>query len=195
MRFLRHAVLVLTIVVMGAATPAHAGGSAGQWVSDLGTRVVKVLESTSDRPEQRKDELEQIFVESFDVDFVAKFVVGRFWRKATAEERDEFMTVLPDYVATVYAALFAGYEGDGFKVTKESAGNDGTYIQGLILRNDGPNVAAAFTISKPGGNYLIKDASVEGVSLLVTKRSEFGSVLAREGMDGLIARMRKVLRS
>jgi len=195
MMFLRRAVLVMTVVVIGAAAPAQAGGSAGQWVSDLGTRVVKVLESTGDQPEQRKDALEQIFVESFDVEFVAKFVVGRFWRKASAEERAEFMTVLPDYVATVYAALFAGYEGDGFKVTKESNSNNGTYIQGLILQSDGPDVEAAFTISKPSGDYLIKDASVEGISLLVTKRSEFGSVLAREGMDGLIARMRKVLRS
>ena len=104
------------------------------------------------------------------------------------------MTVLPDYVATVYAGLFADYEGNGFRVTKESAVNDGSYVRGLILREDGPDVEAAFIISKPGDHYLIKDASVEGVSLLVTKRSEFGSVLARKGMDGLIAGMRKVLK-
>jgi phospholipid transport system substrate-binding protein len=182
------------IVVIGAAAPARAGESAGQWVSDLGTKVVKVLESTRGQPEQRRDELKQIFVESFDVGFVGKFVIGRFWSKASPEQRDDYMAILPDYVATVYAALFAGYEGDGFKVTKESPHNDGSYVQGLILSDNGPDVRAAFTISKDGGHYLIKDASVEGVSLLVTKRSEFGSVLAREGMDGLIVRIRKVLR-
>jgi phospholipid transport system substrate-binding protein len=195
MMTLRHAVLALIIVAISAAAPARAEESAGQWISDLGTRVVKVLETTSDLPDQRKDELEQIFVQSFDVDFVAQFVIGRFWRKTSPEERTEFMTVLPDYVATIYAGLFAGYEGDGFRVTKESPRDDGSYVQGLILRDGGPDVAAAFTVSRPDGRYRIKDASVEGVSLLVTKRSEFGSVIAREGMEGLIARIRKILRS
>ena len=118
-----------------------------------------------------------------------------FWRKASPEQRDEFMEVLPDYVATVSAGLFVGYEGDGFKVTKESPRDGETFVEGVILRDNSPNVDVAFTISNPNGRYLLKTVSIERISLLVTKRSEFGSVLAREGMDGLIARMRKVLKN
>ena len=193
--FLRHAVFALLILAIGFVAPARAEGTAGEWVHDLGLRVVQVLRETDGPREKRKQELESIFVESFDIDYIAKFVIGRFWRKASPEQRDEFMKVLPDYVATVAAVLFAGYEGDGFKVTKESPHDGGSYVRGLILRDDGPDVDVAFIISKPSGRYLIKAVSVERISLLVTERSEFGSVLAREGMDGLIARMRKVLNS
>jgi len=193
MMILRHAVFALMILVVGATAPARAEETAGAWVHDLGNKVVDILISTSGQPDERKARLRDIFLVSFDVDFIAQFVIGRFWRKATPAQREEFMTLMPTYVATVYAALFASYEGDGFEVVLEREEGDGAYVRGLILRNDGPNVEAAFSISKPDGEYLIKDASVEGISLLVTKRSEFGSVLSREGLDGLIARMRKIL--
>jgi phospholipid transport system substrate-binding protein len=190
---LRHAVFALVIVVVGATAPARAEETAGSWVHDLGNKVVDILVSTSGQPDERKAQLRDIFLGSFDVDFISQFVIGRFWRKSTPAQREEFMTIMPTYVATVYAALFANYEGDGFEVLQEREEEDGAYVRGLILRNDGPNVEAAFSISKPDGGYLIKDASIEGISLLVTKRSEFGSVLSREGLDGLIARMRKIL--
>ena len=193
--FLRNTLLAALLMVVALPAGVQAEQSAGAWVGDLGKKVVQILQQTEGQPDKRKSELEAVFLDSFDVDFIGKFVVGRYWRSATDEQRSEFMQILPDYVATVYAALFAGYEGDGFKVTKETDDSDGSFVEGEILRNNGPSVGAAFTIVKPSGRYLIKNATVEGVSLLVTKRSEFSSVLSREGMDGLIERMKQVLNS
>ena len=183
-------IIALSVAV---AQPARANNTPGEFVSDLGKRVVEVLQRTEGNMDGRKSELKVIFIDSFDVDFIATFVIGRFWHKATDSQKSEFKALLPDYVATIYAALFSGYEGDGFKVLKEREKDGVTLVEGEIQRNNAPNVAAAFSIIKQDGQYLVRNASAEGVSLLVTKRSEFSSVLVREGMDGLIARIRKLL--
>ncbi|MCP4327121.1 MAG: ABC transporter substrate-binding protein [Alphaproteobacteria bacterium] len=189
----RRSLVAMVFAFAASALPAQAEETAGQWVSELGTKVVEVLKATNDQPKERQSELEAIFLDSFDVPFVAKFVTGRYWKKATPGEQQDLMELLPEYVATIYAGVFAGYDGNGFKVVKERKSTNGTYVQGLIQRNDGPDVAAAFDITKPNGRFLIINTEVEGVSLLVTKRSEFASVLSREGLAGLISRMKDVL--
>ncbi len=194
-KILARLAILATLFSALPAAAALADQSASDWISNLGDRVVGVLRVTENDMDRRKTELENIFLESFDVDFIARFVIGRFWRKATPEQQAEFMEILPDYVATIYAALFSGYDGDGFKVTDSGETAEGVVISGVIQRNDGPDVVASFVVSKPDGKYLIQNATVEGVSLLVTKRAEFSSVLVREGMDGLIGRIRKILQS
>jgi phospholipid transport system substrate-binding protein len=192
---MRGGFFAMALFVWGATSPAYAAETAGDWVSQLGQKVVAVLKQTKDQPTQRKSELEAIFVDSFDVDFIAKFVLARGWNTATDEQRKEFLALLPNYVATIFAGQFADYNGNGFKVTKELDRNAGTEVEGFIEQSDGPDVAATFTVTKPDGKYLITDAKVEGVSLLVTKRSEFASVLSRQGMDALISRIREILNS
>lgn len=194
-RQLRFGILAAVVLVLFNGTSARAEQSPGQFVSSLGDRVVAVLQETQDDERRRRAELRDIFLEAFDVDFIGQFVLGRFWRRASDSQKEDFMAVLPEYVATIYAGLFAGYEGDGFKVTREIEDGDSTLVEGVIRSTNGPDVAAAFTITRPDSRYLIKNASVEGVSLLVAKRSEFASVITREGIDGLIKRIRQVLQS
>jgi len=194
--FARPFALFAALLVLIGTGPARAEGTPSDWIADLGEHVVDVLRSTKDDDQARRNGLEDLFLTAFDVEFIGRFVIGRFWTKATDEQKAEFMTVLPDYVATIYAAMFAEYEGDGFRIKRETQTEEGIRVEGVIKQSQGlPDIAAAFLVAQPEGQYLIKNAEVEGVSLLITKRSEFASVLRREGMDALIARIKSVLQS
>jgi phospholipid transport system substrate-binding protein len=92
-------------------------------------------------------------------------------------------------VATLYAIQFSEYSGETFAVTGSKPLSDtDTAVTTQIERPGREPIKVDFVVG-PGPK--IKDVRVEGVSLLVTKRSEFDSVVGQRGIDGLIQAMRE----
>jgi phospholipid transport system substrate-binding protein len=168
---------------------AEASANEGtQFVRSLGDEVIAVLRSED--YSQRKQKFHDIFTGAFDVDAMAQFTAGNYWRKADERQRQEYVRLFGDYVATLYANKFADYTGQSFKVANERVSGDNVAVEGIIVQPQKPPVRVDFRLRKAAGGFKIVDVYVEGMSLLITKRDEFMTVLAREGMDGLISRLR-----
>ena len=181
-------------VVVSQAKSSEAGiasvaGEGGQFVRSLGEEVIAVLKSTDHG--ERKRRFHDIFTRAFDVEAMARFAAGSYWRRADQGQRQEYVQLFGDYVAALYAAKFADYSGQSFKVTGERpAGDDMVSVEGTIVQGQRPPVRVDFRLRRTDGDYKIVDVYVEGISLLITKRDEFTTVLSREGMAGLIERLR-----
>jgi phospholipid transport system substrate-binding protein len=164
--------------------------SASAFVRFLGDRVIQILKANAYG--ERKKALHDEFSRAFDVATMARFAAGTYWRRADAAQRQEYLKLFGDYVASLYANKFGEYAGQEFKVMGEhpSADND-VAVESTIVQNGKPPVKVDFRVRKSSGGYKIVDVYVEGISLLITKRDEFTTVLAREGMDGLLNRLRR----
>ena len=163
--------------------------AASQFVRALGDRVIDILKT--EVGERRKDKLHDQFTQSFDADSMAKFAAGNYWRRANDRQRREYLRLFSNYVAGLYANRFGEYAGQSFNVTGERmSGEDDIAVSSTIIQGQKPPVKVDFRLHKTEAGFKIIDVYVEGISLLITKRDEFTSVLSREGMDGLIARLR-----
>ena len=179
----------VVLVVQPHPLVAEATAQEGaQFVRSIGDEVIAVLRS--DDPGQRKQKIHDIFTEAFDVDAMAQFTAGNYWRRADERQRQEYVKLFGDYVATLYANKFADYTGQQFKVANERVNGDNVAVEGVIVQPQKPPVRVDFRLRKVNGAFKIVDVYVEGMSLLITKRDEFMTVLSREGMDGLISRLR-----
>ena len=67
-----------------------------------------------------------------------------------------------------------------------------TVIFTEIAQEDGPPLRIDWRVRNKGGQMRVVDVAAEGVSMVTTKRSEYRSVLAREGLDSLIARLEEL---
>jgi len=191
---LRHlAVGVLALAWGAAATPrtADAADDAKAFVQGIGDQVVKVLQQNLPR-EKTGEQLNAIWLEAFDVDGIGRAVLGKNWKKATDEQRKAYMELFPKYVAKLYAIQFSDYSGETFVVKGSKATSDGaTIVNAEIDRPNGEPIKLDFIVQSGGQGLKVRDVKVEGVSLLVTKRSEFDSVVAQKGIDGLIQALRQ----
>jgi phospholipid transport system substrate-binding protein len=170
---------------------AEANPSDGaHFVRTLGDEVIAILKS--DNHQQRKRKLHDIFTTAFDVNAMAQFAAGSYWRRADDRQKQEYIRLFGDYVATVYAGKFADYAGQGFKVMSERATGDDVAVEGAIVHGQKPPVRFDFRLRKTDSGLKIVDVYVEGMSLVITKRDEFMAVLSREGMDGLLQRLRTI---
>lgn len=186
------AVCLLVVAVPPAARSAAAADPTAV-VNSLGNEALKVLGKDVD-PNLRVTRFRELFNEDFNVAGLSRFVLGRYWRLATPQQQQEFVKVFTNYVALAYANRLAEYSGETLRVIGSRAAPDGQLVSSEIVRTNGqPPAHVDWLLTSENGAYKISDVIVEGVSMAVTQRSEFASVIQRNGgqVQGLITALRQ----
>jgi phospholipid transport system substrate-binding protein len=184
--------LVVAGLSLGVRPAAAAADPAGV-IANLGNEAIQVLGKNVD-PNLRVTRFRELFRQNFDVPEISRFVLGRYWRLASPQQQQEFIGLFTNYIAFVYANQLAQYNGEKLRVTGSRRAPDGEIVASEIIRSDGrPPAPVEWVLTPQNGAYKISDVIVEGISMAVTQRSEFASVIQRNGgqLDGLIAALRQ----
>jgi phospholipid transport system substrate-binding protein len=198
------AVVVLTLTlgitaVSGAARAEPEASGPGGFIEDLADRALDMLTSPSISTEERNERFRSLLVNNFDVPAVGRFVLGRYWRLSTEEERQEFLVLFEELVVRTYASRFGGYSGETFQINevRDLQNKDAVVLSEIVRPAGGPPVRLDWRVRGPNSTYRIVDLSIEGVSMALTQRSEFSAVIQREGgnIAGLIASLRRKVES
>jgi phospholipid transport system substrate-binding protein len=190
-RFVARALCFVFVLLLGGAG-AQAAQDPKQFIGGLGDEVIRILQDKQLDQPARADRFRVLFAEAFDLQTISQFVLGRHWREATPAQRAEWQEVLKGYVAGIYARQFSGYQGQQFEVLQQKKVEGGSVVQTRIQQPDGEPLDVDFRVQQAGDELKIVDVLVANVSLIVTKRSEFDSVIQREGVDGLMKRLKQV---
>lgn len=189
-RFVARAVSFAIVLLVGAA--AQAAQDPKQFIDRLGGDVIDILQNEQLDQAARADRFRGLFAGAFDLQSISQFVLGRHWRDATPEQRAEWQEVLKGYVSGIYARQFSSYQGQQFEVLQERKIDGGSVVQTRIQQPDGEPINVDFRVQQTDDGMKIVDVLVANVSLIVTKRAEFDSVIQREGVDGLMRRLKQV---
>jgi len=184
---------VLFVGVLISGGPAATAADPAAVITSLGNQALEVLGNNVD-PNLRVARFRQLFSEDFDVPGIARFVLGRYWRVATEPQQQEFVKVFADYIALAYSNRLAEYSGETLHVTGSKPAPDGSVVSSEIVRPNGaPPAKVDWVLTPHDGAYKISDVVVEGVSMAVTQRSEFASVIQRNGgqVQALITALRQ----
>ena len=171
------------IAIPGANRAQAATDSPDAFMSNLGGQVIQLIGNQQAPATERKQKFAALMNQSFDVDGIARFVLGRYWRTASDSERQQFEQVFDKYMIDVYWGHFNQYTGQRFVVTKKTPeGADTTLVSSQIIQPGGHQpVDVVWRVVDHGGKYEISDVSIEGVSELVTYRQEFASAISQNG--------------
>jgi phospholipid transport system substrate-binding protein len=183
--------LILTAGTLAAPPRAAAQSDPVAFINQLGVQAIQVL-GPSVPPAARVQRFRQLFSTDFDLPQIARFVLGRYWRVATPEQQQQFQGLLQEYLAQAYAGRLAEYAGERFQALNAQQQGDETVVLSEITRNDGGKIRVEWHLVNPGG-WKITDAFVAGVSMTVTERDEFASVIQQGGgqVQYLIDRLRQ----
>ncbi len=174
--------LVLLAALAFQARPAAAQGDPRAFMADMGNHVLKIINDKQTPEAQRKQEFKQVVDTAFDVPRIGQFVLGRYWRTATDDEKQQFIKAFETYMIQVYWSRFNSYNGESFKVIgSQDDGSGNLQVTTNILRPDTGQqpVKVTWYLIKTGNTFKIRDASLEGVSQALTYRDEFSSILER----------------
>jgi phospholipid transport system substrate-binding protein len=172
---------------------------AGKFIQELGDKAIAVIADKDVTAEKRGDKFREILRNSFDLSTIGRFVIGRSWNSATPEQQKEYMHLFEELVVKSYGDRLTLYTGEGFRVTGVRSETERDYIiNSQITHPDGSQPTAIdWRVRQRDGKLGVIDVVVEGVSLSVTQRQEYASVIQRSGgqIDGLLAQMRQQLQT
>lgn len=180
MALFRRVLLILALIAAPATMAGAATGPASKFISQLGGDALRMLADKA-TPEKREAEFRRLFLKNFDVDTIARFVTGNYWRSANDAQRAEFRKLFEDYVVAAYVARLSAYSGEQFQVKDEVAAGDDTVVNSTIIRPSGPPVRVEWRVRSGSDGPRIIDVIVEGVSMAITQRSEFTAVMQQGG--------------
>ena len=163
------------------------------FVENLGKQVVEKVSNVNLSESERIVNFRNLYLDSFDNYYISRFVLGRYWKRLDSNMRKQFVKSFNDYIVTTYAPKFKGWEGT-FKATDSLLENNYYNVKMNVLNKDGPTLKFMWKIYlDKNKNFKILDVNIDGVSMLVTQRAEFLSVIKNnpKGVIGLIEAMEK----
>lgn len=169
------------------------GGSADAFIRDVGEEAIQSLTSQILNDKERQDRFRKILNRTFKIPLIARFTLGRYWRRATKAQREEYIDLFEEFIVQAYAARFRDYTGEIFSVGKVRDINDrDKLVHSKLSLRDGRNISVHWRV-RSGKSYKIIDVLVEGVSMAITQRDEFASIINRKGgkIESLLAALRK----
>ncbi|MCS6877389.1 MAG: ABC transporter substrate-binding protein [Geminicoccaceae bacterium] len=168
--------------------------AAARFVDDLGRRVLAVLGDRSLDRAARLERLTKILDEATDLALVARLVLGRYWREASEAQRREFVDLFRRLLLKTMSDRLDSYGGETYEILGARAVDErDTMVFTRILRPQGEPIAVDWRVRDLGGRFVLVDVVAEGVSMVVTQRSEAAEIVGRSGIDGLLAEMRRRL--
>ena len=192
----RLVVSTFALLALFCAPPASAEGpgSPTHFIETLAEKTVAAITRENVSDEAWFEQFKQLSRESFDIDAISRFALGRHWRRATAEQRKEYRSLFADFIVRTYAGRFRQYSGETLTVDGEREVNErDTIVSSRINTPDGPSIRVDWRVRTKDGAHKIVDIGVEGVSTVLAQREEFASMIRRGGGDveSLIAELRE----
>jgi len=186
---------VFLAVLALAAAPLRASAEGPEaFVQDTADRAIEILSNPDQSEADQIVAFRRMFSEVADLPKIARFTLGRYWRSASEAERKEFVNLFEDYMLSVYSERFNRYSGQQIEVTgARDEGEKGTLVTSTVKQPSGPGLHLDWRVEKDdSGRWRITDVIVEGVSMMITHRSEFASVIRNQG--GEVSGLNEVLR-
>ena len=162
------------------------------WVQE---RAVAELSDASITDDEKEERFRRLFNQSFDVPVIGRFVIGRYWRGASQQDRDAFLAVFEDVIVQRFLPLLTENSDRRFEIgtiTPIKDRNDMAFVNSQIPRAEGEPYKVSWRIREKEGQYKILDIRAEGVSMAQTLRSEYGTFIRQNGgkLNALTAALR-----
>ena len=197
--FLRLASALLLPAIGWHSRPASAQGAmerATAFIKSVGDQLVAVVNGP-DSEREKRTKLTAIIDNAVDVDGVARFCLGRYWRTASAEQQHRYVELFHQVLVNNITAKIGDYRGVQFEMGRAQQREDNAVVSTVVRRPNNAPTNVDWVVSNPGSDPKIIDVVAEGTSLRLTQRQDYASYLSHNNnnIDALINAMRQQLSS
>lgn len=163
-------------------------------LQNVSDQMLSTLSQIKDRNDQALYSLvKRILLPHIDLNQMSVLVVGKYWASATPAQRSQFQNEFTQFVTRTYSSALSSYSNQKVRFFPIRGGVSGNRVQvnSAIDQRNGDSVSVSYRLSLNGDVWKVYDFSVEGVSIVENYRSQFADVLRKDGVGGLIQRLRQ----
>ena len=127
--------------------------------------------------EQRFLIIEKTINQNFAGTGIAKFIAGNAWKMASKDTKKDYVKNFKRHLALNIASMMQGYSDQEYKLSNSRVDENNVILIDMEIFSDTGSVIVTWRLKESKGNFYVIDLIVADISLVVTKRSEFNSML------------------
>lgn len=184
---------ILCLAAAAIAMPAQAANEpAAVLIERVANEVIALIKAKTGR--DREAGIRTILVTYFDLPFMGQSALGTHWAGTSAPERERFLKAVASAEARAYSERFGQYSGQTLTVGRVATRPNGvTVVDSKLSQTSGQPIAIQWEVRETGQGLRITDVKIEGVSMVMTRRSDFNSYIQSHGgkVEPLIVELEK----
>lgn len=167
--------------------------SAASAVTDFNARATAIITDNGISAAERFIRFRALLDKTYALDFLARFLGGDAYAKATPDQQAAYKAIFPNYVTALYLDQFGKLAGKTQKqVSTRTGGANEFFVRSEVKRTSGAPATLEWRVRRgPDGQFRIVDVATEGVSNALGKRAEFAALARDKGFDALVADLKK----
>jgi len=185
---MKNSLLALLVLIISMLPSYLVNAETGTPTSSLTEAVnlfINVASNDELSTQEKKSRITTIVKEKVDLPVVSQRVISRYWKKASKEDKKEFIELFTQVIVNTYASLLNQYNNEEVEYLKEEI-KKGKYAKvntNIVLTDK--KIPVNYKLLLRNKQWRIYDFSAEGVSLISTYTNDYKSTLKRSGLAGL----------
>jgi phospholipid transport system substrate-binding protein len=183
------------LTLSARASLAQTGSDrAAAFIRTTGDKILAAMQSTGSVADRRKV-LGPILDKAIDVDGVAQFCLGRFWRTATPDQQKRYTELFHQVLIDSIATKLGEYQQVKLTVGRSQSRDDTDVVSSTVERPNNPPSSVDWVVADAAHDPKVIDVIAENTSLRLTQRSDYAAFLSHNNndVDALIKAMRQQL--
>jgi phospholipid transport system substrate-binding protein len=191
MIMLKNMLMLLTLSTV-LAVPAYGSAetSPEQTVHESVDAIIALLKDDTLDQDDRRARIRAHINTRFDFNAMSQRTLATNWKKATAQEREKFITLFSQLIENTYIGKIEAYTNEKVEYPGEKVKGSKALVETLIIAASA-DIPVDYKLYKKGDDWLVYDVIIEGVSLVSNYRSSYQEIVKKEGFDGLLVKMQE----
>lgn len=190
-------ILILALFISSINSFALANFEAEEkFVSNFADNAISILSNDSLDASQKNIQFTELVMSSIDMNLISKFVLSKYWKLATDDQKKAYQVAFKQYFISSYANKLDQYSGEKVVIVSSNAAKKFVIVKSNIVRDgtDTLKIELDWRLLTRDSQTKIIDLSIEGISLIIAQREEFQSFLANNdnSLDALINKLNSI---
>jgi len=186
--------VLLALLFLSKPAPAHAGEPL-ELLKSAAERVIAVLKDprlkAAEQKNQRVEQLKAIITPIFDYEEVARRTLAAHWRKRSAAEQEEFITLFRAFLEKIYSDRIGLYEGERVVFGRENVEQEYAEVESKVISLKNEESRMLYRLKRSDGKWKVYDAVVADISIVNNYRSQFDRVITKSSFEELKRMLRE----
>ncbi len=152
---------------------------AAQLIQKTAAQVIELIKTKTGAA--RESGILQVLESEFDLNYMGRSALGTHWNQATPEQRERFLKAAANAEAHAYAERFGQYGGQTLTLGRVTSRGGSSFVESKLNQSDGEPISITWEVRNEGQGPRIVDVKIEGVSMVMTRRSDFNSYIQNHG--------------
>lgn len=186
--------LAMLLALSGTAFAAEPDDVVNETMTSLVQRIEAEREALDADPSKINDIVNELVIPRFDFNGMSARILAKHWEAATDDQKTQFSSEFQTFLVSFYAKALLGFSGQTINVVGSKKSKDGSKAivdTEIDLGNGDKPVPVVYLMVNNDDDWQVVDVKMDGISIVKLYRGEYDSVITKEGIDGLIAKLKE----